>query len=388
MAAPNARECDTQRAGDDSGRRELPTEPHWSAEVDFLVAWLLPAKTARRTTHLPLRQVFLAHVLAGLTAVFLTFVLPSWLRLGHAVAYSGLIWEWIRFVGEVAEEIGRRPLEALVAAVGLAACIEAAFLVLALLLMPWGARGEAMKQSYAHALRQVWMHTTHLLVIALLGAGLALMLDQSYYRWSYLNPQPEWTGGVWLRAVRGTSGYDQALQAAPESFREEVRTFNQARLRWRQSWPWYVEYQEPVFVNSIFVLAIWLFWSVLRGVGASGLAEPIKRPPKCESCGYNLTGLTLEGRCPECGDPVVDSLGPSARPGGIWQNRREVGRWHAWQRCSGDAFNRPAWFGRQLRVSDCGVDHRLFLYVHLPCPATSRPWLPHADHLPWSGERC
>ncbi len=89
MTSPNARECNTQRAGDDSGRRELPTEPRWSAALGFLAAWLLPAKTARRTTHLPLRQAFLAHVLAGLVALLLT--VPTWLQVDDAIAYSGLI---------------------------------------------------------------------------------------------------------------------------------------------------------------------------------------------------------------------------------------------------------------------------------------------------------
>ena len=29
---------------------------------------------------------------------------------------------------------------------------------------------------------------------------------------------------------------------------------------------------------------------------------------ECIHCGYNLRGLTNEGRCPECGSPVDDSL--------------------------------------------------------------------------------
>lgn len=31
------------------------------------------------------------------------------------------------------------------------------------------------------------------------------------------------------------------------------------------------------------------------------------RPPRCWSCGYDLTGLKVEDRCPECGIAIWDS---------------------------------------------------------------------------------
>jgi len=31
---------------------------------------------------------------------------------------------------------------------------------------------------------------------------------------------------------------------------------------------------------------------------------PIERDLPCENCGYNLRGLSMGGRCPECGDPI------------------------------------------------------------------------------------
>ncbi len=42
-------------------------------------------------------------------------------------------------------------------------------------------------------------------------------------------------------------------------------------------------------------------------------------PPRCESCGYDLTSLSMEGRCPECGLVVAESLSPGRRPGSVWQ---------------------------------------------------------------------
>jgi len=37
------------------------------------------------------------------------------------------------------------------------------------------------------------------------------------------------------------------------------------------------------------------------------------RPNHCCLCGYNLTGNTT-GRCPECGSPCPDELGPQTGP--------------------------------------------------------------------------
>jgi hypothetical protein len=58
----------------------------------------------------------------------------------------------------------------------------------------------------------------------------------------------------------------------------------------------------------------------------------------CESCGYPLTGLPVEGRCPECGEPVADSL-PQRRVGSPWQQRTGFA---AWWRTGRESLLRPA----------------------------------------------
>jgi hypothetical protein len=46
----------------------------------------------------------------------------------------------------------------------------------------------------------------------------------------------------------------------------------------------------------------------------------------CESCGYSLRGLPVEGQCPECGRPIRES-DPAQRTGLPWQNRATIGSW-------------------------------------------------------------
>lgn len=62
----------------------------------------------------------------------------------------------------------------------------------------------------------------------------------------------------------------------------------------------------------------WFLWIWLRS--AMRLPEPPEvkasepRPPRCETCGYRLTGLTADDQCPECGAAARDSLPTNRRP--------------------------------------------------------------------------
>ncbi len=361
---------ESQHASDDSGEGDLHAEPRWSAEVGVLTAWLLPVRTARRTAHVPLRQAFVVHVLAACLVVLVTIAVPAWLQLRGVENLSGLSAEWVWFVRELVEGFSRHPLEATAIAAGIAVCIEGVFLVLALLLMPWGAYDEPLRESYACALRRIWLHTAHLLVIALLVSGLVLTLDRLDATWTKLHTSPKRPGPPpWLALSPDDPGYAEAVQdfeAALQSWREEMDLYESTRPTGWQSRPWAVRYQEPIFVNFNLMLFLWWLFGMLAGVGAARRVKPIARSPTCEFCGYNLTGMPIDGRCPECGIPVAASLGPNARPGAIWQHRRDVGRWHALLHCWHDAIHRPTWFGRQLMLSHPGSDHRTFLYLHLP----------------------
>ena len=75
---------------------------------------------------------------------------------------------------------------------------------------------------------------------------------------------------------------------------------------------------------SILVLALWTLITLIIAVRAdyrSPADLPKPHDPWCELCGYNLTGIDLEKRCPECGKPIAESLAPDARPPTPWESR-------------------------------------------------------------------
>jgi hypothetical protein len=79
-------------------------------------------------------------------------------------------------------------------------------------------------------------------------------------------------------------------------------------------------------------LAGCIWWlNVLRGLG---LRPPVPDPPTvpppadphCAGCGYLLIGQPFDGRCPECGLPVAESL-PRARRLPHWARRAPLRHW-------------------------------------------------------------
>ncbi len=270
------------------------------------------------------------HVLALLLVVLLIFFLAAWAELRRA-GWPGPL----SLAGEVRQNLGRfagvfieYPHIALPRVTAYALAVELLFVGSAFVAMPWGATDEPIRSSLANTLRQTWLRTTHLLPIVFLVGMFAAELNHATRQW---------------------------YRAAPN------RTAGSAQQR-----PWHLKHQDEMIATACFAAATWMVWAALRAVGARRGSAPVARPPTCEFCGYNLTGTSMDGRCPECGEPVAASLGPDVRTGTLWQQRRQVGRWRAWRRCCVDAVLRPRWFGRQLQVRSSRTDHRGFLVMHLP----------------------
>ncbi|MGD2109060.1 MAG: hypothetical protein PVI86_06675 [Phycisphaerae bacterium] len=300
-------------------REEMALETRWDGTRAFVMAPLFPATTAQRTMHITLTRVWVMHVAALLlTAVVVFFLLAlegSLDARGRVVYNCGLI------LGHLADEIGRDAGFVLLITLGVMLACELVFLALAVMAMPWGAADERVGDSFRASLARTWLRTPHLALVVLL-AGLSII---GFAEW--------------------------------------------AKALWNQDYPFgslWVLLAEFAPVHTCFALAGWLLWGLLRSVGAPRDLVPFARPPLCETCGYNLTTIPMEGRCPECGDGVVASLGVDARCGAPWERREALGPVEAWSRTCGAVLRSPSRFGRQLQVTSGKTDHRVFFAFHLP----------------------
>lgn len=329
----------------------------WPAAAAFVTAWWLPATTARRTEHVRLSRAYAVHVVAAVLAILLLTLLAA-CRASDAL--TGVPATLRVMIGEFAGDVARGPGRFVLVFVAGVLIVELGFASLALIIMPWGARDERVSSSLGNAVRQAWLHTADVLPIVVLVGTLTLSIDHARHDWVARGQQlrpPQWTGGrTGSRPARGEH------DAAVRQWRSQRRAPWEA---WMRSRPWRVRNEGAILGYAYCIGATWFLWALLRATGVRRPAPAIAHPPLCEACGYNLTGVTNEGRCPECGEPVADSLDPGARPGTPWERRREVGRWRAWWRCCLDPVLRPAAFGRQVQLCSSRLDHRRFLVMHL-----------------------
>lgn len=348
------------------------TEKRWSAWMVFFTGVWRPAVTARRTQHVTLRKAWLIHLVAAVLAVLLVSFLVSLSQSFSDERYVLAIW-LEDFAMEIVREFVDRPLESAVVT-GLAALsIEAGFLVLAFLLMPWGAADEKMRSSYAAALRQCWLHTADALPIILLVSAVLLPLGWAYEAFERNNPNLY--ADLYADTQAHIYTYPQMTITNPttQQMEEHNKLMNEWNEQWSRLWrefyrcqPWYVRYGEEISGYFCFLAGIWLLWILLRATGGKRNTPSTSHPPTCEFCGYNLLVTPMDSCCPECGEPVLRSLSPDVRPGTPWEHRRDVGFLKAWWRCSVDAVLRPKTIGRQIRLITPGTAHRWFLASYLP----------------------
>lgn len=81
-------------------------------------------------------------------------------------------------------------------------------------------------------------------------------------------------------------------------------------------------------------------------------SSEIRFQPRCEGCGYDLTHVPDNDRCPECGFEASSSLTPNVRrPGSPWENDRGI---QSWFTTSTNALLRPReFYGKlQLRIGE------------------------------------
>ncbi len=308
-------------------------KPRWPAAAALVTAWICPATTARRTAHASLWDAWCVHFLAALLSIAGVLAPIAASEVAGTLGIVSVYSELLDILVAIVEAFRLRPWRTVPLVVGIILVVEAAFPATALLVMPWGARDEPLRTSYRNALRQTWLRTAHVIPCVILVGTLAVVYDRLETAW--------------------VNAYNRAVVFPLPSFSAQAR-------------PWYIDYGPPFIVAAVLVSVLWILWGLLRAVGAQRQTTPIVRPPMCEACGYNLTTIPMESRCPECGERVLASLGPTSRSGASWQRRREVGRRRAWWDCSVAAVHRPRELGRQLPVTAAGTDHRRFFALHLP----------------------
>lgn len=121
--------------------------------------------------------------------------------------------------------------------------------------------------------------------------------------------------------------------------------------RWARGTPqlWYEEYLEGGTVWLGFLAAGLLFyWLVRAGIGARTTDPLPLQPLRCDECGYDLTHLSADGRCSECGIATSHSLDLSARRVGVeWETSVTFASWLAANRT---LIFQPTAFYQQLTM--------------------------------------
>lgn len=255
--------------------------------------------------------------------------------------------------------------------------VEAAFLLLAAVAMPWGAHDESVRLSYRNALRRVWLHTGHVVACVactLLIGSLVHFLNLKAVGWQHANPMPDlWavrypapptiptTDANYKKAM---DEYEEALELSAAKYQRASRDYAQ----WLLNRPWFARrvITGSLLIHTTHWMIAWFLWALLRAIGAPRNVPIVDRPPLCDRCGYNLTTIPLERRCPECGHPVMDSLGPNARAGTIWQRRGTDGVVKAAWRTAWQAIVHPRDLGRSIQLATTDCAHRSFVASHLP----------------------
>jgi hypothetical protein len=129
-------------------------------------------------------------------------------------------------------------------------CGEVAFVLVGTIMMCWAGCDESTLDTWKHAIKVSWLYVGHLLLVLPGTVGVIMLaeeLDLSEQHWA------------------------------------------------------------PIILPVIAAVIIWSIVSYLRAMTARHAPES-PTYPFCRSCGYNISHLDPEGRCPECGRDIADSM--------------------------------------------------------------------------------
>lgn len=306
-------DADTPLAATEPAHKTIQdaTEPRWPSLVALMTTGIRPALTTHRTTHLRLIDAWLAHLVAMVAALFLMAVVDGMASRIHRDSIKEAVMlslAWI--VRDFQDYLDG----AVVVLIGFTAVIEGGLILFATLLMALGARDEPTGDSFRHVLRRTWLHCGHVAILILV-AGLVIAEIGTYQ-------------SRWHEKARQRIEHMRPSQPPVGATQDELVEYNrQVGEIWNKVYsdrPILVEYDEEATTYVVILASVWFLWALLRGLGADRPVRSPEHPPMCRACGYNLTGLPPDGRCPECGRPVAESIGPDASPGAAWEHPTDV----------------------------------------------------------------
>ena len=325
--------------------------PAWAwAFVAPLLVVVRPRTTTARVLRMSRPQV----VVMGVWALWLLlWAASAWAAVGAVATqeYSGPFevhergfWEHFR-ANSVFRLTAVTPLRRAIAVWGGGIVgVLIGYVALAGLAMPWAAADEPTGRTFWRSLRVLatlpllWgipglaFEFTHLWYVR---AEMSLLLARVE---AQCGPQPEWD-----RAQGGAMPW-------------ELHQWQLCAARVRGPGPsrWFLtgKYMAAALQSLGLILALLIWLRALQTPPPTSTGQ--ERADRCRQCGYDLRFLDMEGRCPECGVPIAESLGPGVRVAPEWETATTALLPSAWLattlavlRERGRFFARmPAWSGQ------------------------------------------
>lgn len=250
--------------------------PEPARHVNFLFAllayWLVPKRIGPHLAVATWKRAWAAHFIALFLAVVLPILIVAGFEWLHGFGLHELRKAAALGVVSIASVLASVPAGYLAFVVfGPIPALQIVLILLAILLMPWCAGGDSAWSVFKRCLKNVYWSTTYWPLIAVAVA------------WCIAEGNRE---NSWLKGYRDLTLIAIALFLTGT----------------------------PVFL-----------WIRALLVGAGRYVGPAVGPafkprePLCDKCGYCITGLGLAANCPECGEPVRESLPGGRRKPTLWQ---------------------------------------------------------------------
>ena len=336
----------------------------WFLGHALIHTWLNPVKATMKLAHTSLPKAWLFHMVMAVFTVATVTVLA--IACTNFISVANGFWgtrgfsnDLQRLCGDIGSEFSKYPLECSIAIIASIAITESIFLGLALLVLPFAAERERFRDSFRHALRRTWLHTSAALPAALLICFLTIFAidqhkcwkDRMYRDYKIAHPRPQNPGSSDTQSIK-------AYQKADSEYWTN---------RWRHvsklTSPWYLAFAEELAGYAAVVISLWFLYTLFRGVTVNRNQNHVLHSLVCRECGYNLTGQPPDSRCPECGLPIAESISPLCITGSPWEHRRTIGVFKAYFQTAAECLRTPHHFSRKLVLTNPNKDALLFLLV-------------------------